>query len=261
MIEWQVDEVLKSDSFGRVERLRSEDCVPPVTACRRVACGASLPGSGLVARIMLRRERVALRALEGLAGTPVLLDDGQAASAPSLDGRAPRERDVLVRGWVEGAPLHLAESLPRDFFEHLDALVGELHARGVCHNDLHKEQNIMVGADGFPHLIDFQLASVHGRRGALYRSRVRDDLRHVQKHRRRYTRDGRGPAGADESLSRGSGHGLKRGGVALVWRKSGKPLYNFITRRLLKTRDGEARRDSAGPWPEWTAAVGPRRLT
>ncbi len=252
MSQWQVEEVLKCDSFGRVERL----CGPGGVALRRVACGARLPGSGLIARYLMRREHRALCVLAGHAGTPELVDDALAAGAASSDGSVPHAREVLLRDWVAGQPLHLTESLALDFFDQLDALVEELHARGVCHNDLHKEQNIMVGADGYPYLIDFQLASVHERRGALYRSRVRDDLRHVQKHRRRYTRDGRGPGGGE--VGRGAGYGVKRGGVALLWRRTGKPLYNFVTRRLLKTRDGELRRASAGPWPQWTEAVGRR---
>jgi hypothetical protein len=34
-------------------------------------------------------------------------------------------------------------------------------------------------------------------------------------------------------------------------------VYEFVTRRLLRTRDGEARRATSGPWPEWTAPLGP----
>lgn len=249
MEAWQVEEVLKQDALGRVELLQRGD----ERLLRRVACGGGLPGSRLVARILLARERRALRALEGLGGAPHEVGDPAARSATSADGRVPRAREVLVRSFIAGAPLHRATHLPRDFFEHLDALVEALHARGVCHNDLHKEQNIVVAEDGAPHLIDFQLASVHRGRGRLYASRVRDDLRHVEKHRRRYTRDGRGPEGA---RSEGRGRDYKRGGVALVWRRTGKPLYNALTRGVLRTRDGEERRPESGPWPEWTAALG-----
>ena len=107
----------------------------------------------------------------------------------------------------------------------------------------------MLCRSGRPALIDFQLASVHLRWGRLFRSRVQDDLRHLQKHRRRYTRDGRGPAGEPEQ--RGEFHGLPRTGTSALWRRTGKPLYLFVTRRLLRTRDGEERRPSSGPWPEW----------
>lgn len=236
---WQVEHTLKADAFGRVELVRRDE----LRATRRVACGSRLPGTRFIARRLLAREQRALVALEPLVGVPRALEHEQRAG-------------VLVRSWIEGEALHRALSLPTDFFDRLDELVAELHARGVCHNDLHKEQNVIAGADGYPHLIDFQLASVHRRRGRLFESRVRDDLRHVQKHRRRYTRDGRGPAGEEQ---RGRGHGVQRSLVARAWRRSGKPLYNWLTRRVLRTRDGEERRPSSGPWPRWDPPVGPRR--
>lgn len=252
MVQWQVSETLKQDQFGRVERLSEGDSV----LLRRVACGSRIPLSGVIARSLMRRERNALQALDGLRGVPRLIADEDARSAPSPSGGVPDARDVLLRSWQQGAPLHLAESLPENYFELLDALVHAMHARGVCHNDLHKEQNLVVGPDGRPALIDFQLASVHASRGRTFASRVRDDLRHVQKHRRRYTRDGRGPRGVD--ASRGAGHGVPRSKLAASWKRFGKPVYNFITRRLLGTRDGEARRESSGPWPRWTPPVGER---
>jgi hypothetical protein len=252
-MKWQVREVLKSDSFGRVERLGDEE---GNSLIRRVACGARLPMSGLVARYLMGRERRALAALDGVAGVPGLVQTAGALQAESSNGTAPRQSEVLVREWIGGKALHHARELPVDFFDHLDGLVSELHRRGVCHNDLHKEMNVMVGEDGFPWVIDFQLASLHSHRGRTFEQRARDDLRHVQKHRRRYTRDGRGPASA--GVRHGRGHGLRRGGVALVWRKTGKPLYNFVTRKLLRTSDGEERRPSTGPWPRWTEAVGER---
>ena len=188
---------------------------------------------------------------------PHALEDEELAALPCSDGRVPREREVLLRSWQVGLPLHRATHLARDFFDQLDALVQALHERGVCHNDLHKEQNIVVGDDGYPALIDFQLASVHRRCGRLFRSRVHDDLRHVQKHRRRYTRDGRGPQGAHDA-THGVGYGVRRTRVAWLWRRLAKPAYLVLTRAVLGTRDGEERRPSSGPWPEWTDPVGPR---
>ena len=227
--------VLKADALGRVERVVGADGTPRV---RRVACGGSLPGSRFVARRLLAREARALEALAGLPGVPRLVE-----VAPG----------ILERSWIDGAPLSRAAELPEDFFDRLDDLVRAIHARGVCHNDLHKEQNVLVAADGWPALLDFQLASVHRAGSRALASRARDDLRHVEKHRRRYTRDGRGPAGTAES--RGAGHGIRRSPTALVWRRTVKPAYVFVTRRLLATRDGEARRESAGPWPAWTAPL------
>jgi len=233
-----VDQVLKADALGRVERIVAADGSVRV---RRVACGGRIPGSRFVARRLLARERRALRVLEDLEGVPELIE-----AAPG----------ILERSWIEGTPLSRAESLPEDFFDRLDDLVRALHARGVCHNDLHKEQNVLVAADGWPALVDFQLASVHAPGSRVGASRARDDLRHVEKHRRRYTRDGRGPQGVLES--RGAGHGIARSPTALVWRRTVKPAYVFVTRRVLATRDGEARRENAGPWPRWDPPLLPR---
>ena len=83
---------------------------------------------------------------------------------------------------------------------------------------------------------------------------VHDDLRHVQKHRRRYTRDGRGPAEQAE----GAGHGFPRTRTSALWKRLGKPVYLWITRGLLRTRDGEERRPSSGPWPTWGPPLGRR---
>jgi len=255
MVPWRIHTLLKSDSFGCVERLVDDQ---GRSLLRRVARGGRLPGSAPVARLLLRREARALETLAGLGAVPRLVSEAGARELPCADHYRPRTGEVLLRTWIEGEPLHRASELAEDYFDHLDRLVEALHERGVCHNDLHKEQNILVGEDGFPHLIDFQLASRHRRRGRLFASRARDDLRHVQKHRRRYTRDGRGPERA--GASRGRGAGLRRGTIARLWRKTGKPLYNFLTRRVLGTRDGEERRPSSGPWPHWTGPRGRRDL-
>ncbi len=248
--EWQA-ELLKRDVFGWVERLER----PSGAVVRRVARGGRVPFAGWVARALLRRERRALRALVGMAQVPALVEDAEALAGPSASGYAPPAGTALVRTWIAGEPLHRARELPEDFFDLLDALVEGLHARGVCHNDLHKEQNIVVGPDGRPHLIDFQLASVHRRRGRAFRRRAEDDLRHVHKHRRRYTRDGRGPLPA--GVAQGRGRDLRRRGLARLWRRWGKPVYEGLTRGLLRTRDGEERRPSSGPWPRWTPPIGP----
>jgi predicted Ser/Thr protein kinase len=254
--------VLKRDALGRVELLLSGS----ERRVRRVASGGRLPGSRQVARALLAREARALRSLDGTPGVPCLLDTPDWVCAPSISGDVPRENEVLVRSFVVGEPLHRAKELPEDFFERLEELVVEVHARGVCHNDLHKEQNVVVGSDGRPGLVDFQLASIHERSSRMFVSRVRDDLRHVHKHKRRYTAAGRGPessgesafGGATEPGSSAPAASLRRSWTAAIWRRVAKPVYNFVTRRLLRAQDGEERRESAGPWPRWTAAVGPR---
>lgn len=243
--------LLKHDTFGRIELLSRG----PNYRIRRVACGSRLPFTHLIAHHLLARERRALLALDGIPGIPQLDTDTAWLTPPSLDGHTPAARDLLVRTYLAGVPLHQTRSLPEDFFDRLRDLVLTLHTRGVCHNDLHKEQNILLCDDGYPGIIDFQLASVHAPNSRTLASRAREDLRHIEKHLRRYTREGRGPLGADATPSTAR---PSRSWSAFLWRRAFKPLYNFTTRRLLHTRDGEPRRRSTDPFPLWTAPRGPR---
>jgi RIO-like serine/threonine protein kinase len=227
--------VLKLDALGRVERVAG----PEGPRVRRVACGGALPGSAWLARWLLARERRALRELDGLPGVARVI----AEPGPG----------VLEREWLPGRPLCQADRLPRDFFERLEDLVRAVHARGVCHNDLHKEGNVLVGEDGRPALVDFQLASVHARRGRRFEARAREDLRHVWKHRSVYLR----ATGREDPLE---GAPPRRSWVAQVWRRHGKRLYRVLKRSALGQRHlagGEPRRPKNGPWPVWTAPVGP----
>ena len=235
LASWRTVALLKCDALGRVEQVVGAD---GEVAVRRVACGGRLPGSAAVARLLLRRERRALQRLAGLADVPQLLAYG---------------RGWLVRSWLAGVPLQRATSLPRDFFLHLGALLAAVHARGVAHNDLHKEPNVLVQPGGRPALLDFQLASVHRGGGCRFRARMREDGRHVHKHGQRYEHRGaRAPGGvvpASRSLT------------SRLWAALVKPAYNTLTRRLLRRSDGEGRRPPAGPWPEWGPPLGPGSAT
>jgi RIO-like serine/threonine protein kinase len=246
----RTERVLKRDALGRVELIVMGD----ERRVRRVACGSRLPFSRAIARVLAVRERRALERLADFEAVPRLEDGEPWRTAPSADGTVPRSADVLVRGFVVGVALSQAESLPRNYFELLAAAVRALHARGVCHNDLHKEQNVLVRPDGRPAIVDFQLASVHRVGSLVWRARIAEDLRHVEKHRRRYMRTGRGPTGAEIDVELEPRP--KRRPLAWTWRRLGKPVYHFVTRKLLRTRDGaEERRPSSGPWPSWTAPI------
>ena len=241
-MESQVERVLKSDAFGRVELVLT----PHGRVVRRVACGGGVWGSRPVARILLRRERRALEVLEGLTGV------AQLSTLPRVEGESPNageRREKLARSWIAGSALNDAKSLPLDFFDRLEELVQTLHARGVCHNDLHKEQNVLVDERGYPGLVDFQLASLHPKRGRTFRGRCREDLRHVQKLRRRYRERG-DKSGPREPRAR-------RSFLAWAWLKVAKPVYKLVM-GMFSARDGELRRPSSGPWPDWTPEVGPR---
>lgn len=263
----RIEKELKRDSFGSVELLcvdfgadSSMGGSDEVRLVRRFVTARF--GWGYVASLLARREQRALNALRDrgvteIAGSSALAPQvmAEALTLPTLAGESPRPGRVFVRPFAVGLPLHRAEALPLNFFDLLEQSVEGLHRAGVCHNDLHKEQNIVVAPDGRPVLIDFQLATRHPkRRGRWFRARCRDDMRHIQKHRRRYTRDGRGP----EALRVLDSERIPRRGIALVWMKTAKPLYKFITRKVFRTRDGEEIRPSSGPWPRWTQPLGER---
>jgi hypothetical protein len=232
---WSVVRELKRDALGRVELLAG----PSGPCVRRVACGNGWPGTRWLGRLLLRRERAALRALAGCPQVPRLLDAGAPVGGPMGGGGG---GDTLLRSWCAGEPLWSVGTLPADFFAALRALVELLHARGVCHNDLHKENNILVGEDGRPWLIDFQLASVSRRRGRAFAQRCREDLRQVEKHRRRYER-------ADGLADGPAAPAPPRSWPAALWARFVKPVYNLITRRVLRLRRSEPRRPRGGPWP------------
>ena len=242
----QVVRVLKRDLLGRVELLEG----PSGRRIRRVAPRGVNPLPGILARYLMRRERRALGRLADVPGIARVLDDPECSAVASPDEGVPRAKDILCRSYLEGVPLYAAFELPRDFFERLEDLVCELHARGVCHNDLHKEPNVLVGPDGRPQLVDFQLASVHGERGRSFRVRAAEDLRHVKKHQRHYER------ALGVAVTGALGRSRPSLG-ALLWMRTGKPLYNLIVHRFLRVKPTEERRPADGPWPVWTEAIGP----
>jgi RIO-like serine/threonine protein kinase len=214
---------LKRDLFGEVWRVSLERDGRPVDAVRRDTTTARW-WVGWLARRLAAREARALAALRRLPRVPRLL---------GWDGRR------LERSWLPGEPLHRAASPPdAAYFREALRLLRQLHAAGVVHNDLAKEPNWLVDADGLPALVDFQLAMRPRRRGRLFRMLAWDDLRHLLKHKRSY-QPGRLTARQRAILAR-------RSPLAAAWARSGKPVYRFVTRRVLGWSDREGAGDRGG---------------
>ena len=88
--------------------------------------------------------------------------------------------------------------------------------------------------DDYAGIVDFQIAAHFPRRGRLFRALAREDLRHLLKHKRHYAAD---------SLTRRQRAILARPlWPARFWRACVKPVYVFVTRRILR-------------WPERSSAV------
>lgn len=99
----------------------------------------------------------------------------------------------FLHAFVEGRPLEKGKPVPDNFFPELFALFSQLHSRGIAYVDTNKPQNILLGDDNRPHLIDFQISWDHGP-AFLLRRLQREDLYHLRKHHRRLRPDQLTPA-------------------------------------------------------------------
>jgi len=209
---------LKSDSFGRIALMQGPDGVFVRRDLAHVPLWLRLPAWWLA-----RREARGLRQACGLADVPQLL---------AWDGRR------LDRSYLSGAAMY--QRPPRGdvaYFRRARRLLGQLHRRGIAHNDLAKEANWLVLDDGRPAIIDFQLVSIGHPRSRWLRLLAREDLRHLLKHKRMYCR---------EALTPIERRVLKRHSwLRDLWFRTGKPVYRFITRRVLHWEDNEGQ----GPKP------------
>jgi len=211
--------LLKQDTFGSV--LLDSLAKPPLV----IRDTSTAPWwARWLARRLAAREARALGHLRGVAGVPQLRD---------FDGR------ILRREWLAGQPMYLARPQDPAYYRQALRLVAQLHRRGVAHNDLAKEPNWLVLEDGKPGLVDFQLASHSPRRGRWFRTQGIEDLRHLLKHKRYYLA---------EHLSERQRRILATPAwPSRIWRRTVKPVYLFVTRRLLHWSDREGAEDRGRP--------------
>lgn len=121
----------------------------------------------------------------------------QVADIPGVPALGPR---LGTRGYfhafAEGKTLfevqHPAE-VPPEFFQQLRVILDEVHRRRIAYVDLNKLGNIILGDDGKPYLIDYQICLPFPKDGVLARWLTapfellrREDLYHLYKHKRRF---------------------------------------------------------------------------
>ena len=128
---WTEGVLLKRDVFSTVERGRFRDDGGEVDAVLRRL--DEVPWwSYPLARHLFARERQRAGAGNGISNVgPKLLWAG---------------RHALVRGFIDGVALHLAK--PHGdlaYFRSAKQALRRLHRAGICHNDLAKEQNWLLG--------------------------------------------------------------------------------------------------------------------
>ena len=141
---YRLEKVLKHDFFAVTARYGGPDGEPVCLKHYHTEpwLGWPLDWAG---RLMADREVRHYRLLQDLASVPRLL------------GRV--GKSAFAHAWVEGNDLlDRKDGLPDDFFDRLEALVRAIHARGMAYVDMNKPDNVLVGADGRPVLIDFQIS-------------------------------------------------------------------------------------------------------
>ncbi len=208
--------LLKHDLFGSV--WLKHDSQGAAFICRDIRSAAWWTRP--VARALARREARTLTALDGLDGLPRLLHF---------------DRDVLHRSFMAGQPMHTARPVDPAYFKAAQRLLFQVHRRGVVHNDTAKEPNWLVRADGSPGLIDFQLALCRPRRGRWFGVLGREDIRHLLKHKRTYA--------ADALTARQRAILARPAWTSRLWRRTVKPVYLFVTRRVFNWSDREGATD------------------
>ena len=169
---------------------------------------------------LLQREASVLAVLADVDGVPHLIKV---------------DHNRLTRSFLPGTPMHQAKPRNPGYFIAAARLLRKLHQLGLVHNDLAKEPNLLVRVDGSPAFIDFQLAWFAPQRGRLFRLLAYEDLRHLLKHKRSYCPQA---LTQRELLILDNPTLLSR-----IYKTTVKPVYLFVTRRLLGWADREGAPD------------------
>jgi hypothetical protein len=207
-------ESLKNDVLGTTRLVHTGDTVFIERDTR-----TAHPCVRWLARRLAAREAAALAALAQVECVPRLIE---------FDGA------VVRRSYLQGVPLYEAPPRSRAYFVHALRVLRLLHRAGIAHNDLAKEANWLVATGDTCGIVDFQLATILGLprrgthsplRGARFRRRAYEDLRHLLKHKRTYQ---------PLALTARQRRVLARPTLPTrLWRMLAKPVYRLVTRAVL----------------------------
>jgi hypothetical protein len=130
-------------------------------------------------RATTERELDNLCRVSGIAGVPKLV------TRYGLTG--------FAYEYIEGRSLDDCSDIPEGFFDRLRELLDQVHRRNVVYLDMNKRGNIIIGEEGQPYLVDFQI-SVHISNEAMAVVRLLEgmlkslqdcDIYHLYKHKRK----------------------------------------------------------------------------
>jgi len=202
---FQVEAVLKSDAFGRIEKGLFEG----QAAIKRVYTTNILLRP--LAKLLAHNELKALKALNGVGGYfPFILE---------------HNKNYHIRAYIEGKSMHHdAERISAKYFTQAKRLLRIMRKAGVANNDLAKEANWLITVDGCPAVTDFQLASYRKKSTSkLLLLMAREDLRHLLKHKRKYSK----VSALEKTILQ------QKSLPSRIWKNTVKQAYLFVTRKLL----------------------------
>lgn len=220
-LTWGLERTFKHDFFACTGlygcRDTGQKCVLKIGRVQSFL-GISLAWSG---HFLRSRELKILGKLDGIDQVPAVLGTFG--------------RNGLIYEYIEGKSLDEQPALADDFFVLLEGLLDKLHERNVCYMDMNKRGNILVGRDGRPYLIDFQISLfLPGRFWAgLRRHFQKADRYHLLKHKRRLRGDLLTDSEREQSRRHGTLIGLHRAVIANPFRKVRRAILRFLYRKRI----------------------------
>lgn len=184
--EYRRVETFKYDFFAATGLYRcGDDPVVVKIYRRRRFFGLPMRWSG---RLMARHEERLYRLLEKVEGI--------------ADFRGFVGRTGFAHSYIPGRQLHRSDRVDDLFFDRLERTLRHVHIRGAAYMDLDKAENVLIGEDGRPHLIDFQISYAPKSRlpgikqlaNFVLRQVQTEDRYHFAKHKRRMRPDLLSPA-------------------------------------------------------------------
>lgn len=147
--DYRLIAVLKHDSWAATALYESESGHPIACKFNRVSPLPLRVPATWIGKFLARREKGVLRLMEGHAGFakwsgPVMVKGQELPNA-------------VAHEWIDGDPFHPAMSVSEAFFPTLREMLKALHAHGIAYVDMSKWGNILVGRNGRPYLIDYQI--------------------------------------------------------------------------------------------------------
>ncbi len=141
----------------------------------------------------------------------------------------------FVHEFVPGRPLQKDKPVPDGFFRQLTELLEQLHARKIAYVDTNKPENILLGDDGRPHLIDFQISWDLAELGDWWLNRwwlrrlQHEDFYHFLKHKKRLR--------PDELTDDERAQAERRSALIRLHRFVFKPYFLFRRRTFKRLRE------------------------